>query len=147
MVLVSIVGGSNELLDVQPDRNRVNQRRSETLPAAKNMAAPTGLSAPALGRCDVPGFRAVALSAEAAPFTPMAADGWQHSPPSDAEKLFSRCAAKVRALRGDSGQLKEDLNLLFDQLLSENYNKNIDPNINIRPEVTDTYFPTLAVQS
>ncbi|XP_028278203.1 HEAT repeat-containing protein 6 [Parambassis ranga] len=98
------------------------------------MAAPTGLLAPALGCRDVPAFRAVALSAEAAPFTPMAADGWQTSPPSDADKLFSRCAAKLRTLRGDSGQLKEDLNLLFDQLLSENYNKNIDPNINIRPE-------------
>ncbi|XP_047463986.1 HEAT repeat-containing protein 6 [Mugil cephalus] len=62
----------------------------------------------------------------------MAADGWSDA--SDAEKQFSRCAAKLRALRADSGQLREELNLLFDQLLSENYNRSLDPNINIRTE-------------
>ncbi len=108
---------------------------------SENMAAQTGLSAPALAsRGDVPVFPPVALSAEAAPFTPLAADGWQLGSPSDAEKQFSRCAAKLRALRADSGQLREELNLLFDQLLSENYNKTFDPNINIRPEVTHTRF-------
>lgn len=105
------------------------------------MATQTGLSAPALAsRSDVPVFPPVALSAEAAPFTPLTTDGWQLGSSSDAEKQFSRCAAKLRALRADSGQLREELNLLFDQLLSENYNKTFDPNINIRPEVTHTRF-------
>ncbi|TDH04887.1 hypothetical protein EPR50_G00137710 [Perca flavescens] len=99
------------------------------------MAAPTGLLAPALmSRSDVPVFSPVALSAEAAPFTPLGTDGWRLGSPSDVEKQFYRCAAKLRALRADSGQLREELNLLFDQLLSENYNKTFDPNINIRPE-------------
>ncbi|XP_010748744.3 HEAT repeat-containing protein 6 [Larimichthys crocea] len=97
------------------------------------MAAQTGLSAPALaGRGDVPVFPPVALSAEAAPFNPL--DGWRLGSTSDAEKQFSRCAARLRALRADTGQLREELNLLFDQLLSENYNKTFEPNINIRPE-------------
>ncbi|XP_041658159.1 HEAT repeat-containing protein 6 [Cheilinus undulatus] len=90
-------------------------------------------SAP-MSRSDVPVFPSVALSAEAAPFVPLGTDGWQLGSSSDAEKQFSRCSAKLRALRGDSGQLREDLNLLFDQLLSENYNKTFDPSINIRPE-------------
>ncbi|XP_070700331.1 HEAT repeat-containing protein 6 [Pempheris klunzingeri] len=99
------------------------------------MAAQTGLSTTAsMSRTDVPVFRPVALSAEAAPFTPLRSDGWPFGPPSDAEKQFSRCAAKLRALRADCGQLREELNLLFDQLLSENYNKTFDPSINIRPE-------------
>ncbi|XP_070772847.1 HEAT repeat-containing protein 6 [Enoplosus armatus] len=99
------------------------------------MAAQTGLSAPApVSRGDVPVFPPVALSAEAAPFTPLGTDGWQLGSPSDAEKQFSRCAVRIRALRADSGQLREELNMLFDQLLSENYNKIFDPNINIRPE-------------
>lgn len=103
------------------------------------MAAPTGLLAPAsMNRSDVPAFPPVALSAEAAPFTPLGPDGWRLGSPSDVEKQFSRCAAKLRALRADSGQLREELNLLFDQLLSENYNRTFDPNINIRPEVTHT---------
>uniref|UniRef100_A0A8D0D2K9 HEAT repeat-containing protein 6 n=1 Tax=Sander lucioperca TaxID=283035 RepID=A0A8D0D2K9_SANLU len=87
-----------------------------------------------MSRSDVPVFPPVALSAEAAPFTPLGTDGWRLGSPSDVEKQFSRCAAKLRALRADSGQLREELNLLFDQLLSENYNKTFDPNINIRPE-------------
>ncbi|XP_070838818.1 HEAT repeat-containing protein 6 [Chaetodon trifascialis] len=99
------------------------------------MAAQTGLSAPALVSCrDVPVSRPVALSAEAAPFTPLGMDSWRLGSPSDAEKQFSRCAARLRALRADSGQLREELNLLFDQLLSENYNKTFEPNISIRPE-------------
>lgn len=98
------------------------------------MAAQTGLSAPAVGRGGLPAYPPMALT-EVAPFTPMGTDGWQLSSPSDAEKTFSRCAAKLRALRGDSCQLREELNLLFDQLLSENYNKTFYPNINIQPEV------------
>ena len=111
------------------------------------MAAQTGLLAPAtMSRSDVPAFPPVPLSAEAAPFTPftplmpLGADGWRLGSPSDVEKQFSRCATKLRALRAESGQLREELNLLFDQLLSENYNRTFDPNINIRPEVTHTRF-------
>uniref|UniRef100_A0A4W6D988 HEAT repeat-containing protein 6 n=1 Tax=Lates calcarifer TaxID=8187 RepID=A0A4W6D988_LATCA len=84
---------------------------------------------PVLGRSCGPAF-----DPEAPSFTPMGTDGWQLGPPSDAEKQFSRCAAKLRALRADSGQLREELNLLFDHLLSENYNKTFYPSINIRPE-------------
>ncbi|XP_033490811.1 HEAT repeat-containing protein 6 [Epinephelus lanceolatus] len=98
------------------------------------MAAQTGLAPASVSRSDVPTFPPVALSAEAAPFTPLGTDGWRLGSPSDVEKQFSRCAAKLRALRADSGQLREELNLLFDQLLSENYNKTFDFNINIRPE-------------
>uniref|UniRef100_A0A8C4F4A8 HEAT repeat-containing protein 6 n=1 Tax=Dicentrarchus labrax TaxID=13489 RepID=A0A8C4F4A8_DICLA len=91
------------------------------------MAAQTGLSALAIeSRSDVPVFPPVALSAEAAPFTPVRTDGWRLGSPSDAEKQFSRSAARLRALRADSGQLRGELNLLFDQLLSENYNKTFD---------------------
>ncbi|CAJ1063950.1 HEAT repeat-containing protein 6 [Xyrichtys novacula] len=97
------------------------------------MAAQTGLSA-VVSRSDVPVFPPVALSAEAAPFTPLGRDARQLSSSSDAEKQFSRCATKLRSMRGESGQLREELNLLFDQLLSENYNKTFDPSINIRPE-------------
>ncbi|KAM7374354.1 hypothetical protein PAMP_007018 [Pampus punctatissimus] len=90
---------------------------------------------PALvSRSDVSAFPPVALSAEAAPFTPQRSDGWQLGPPSDAERQFSRCTTKLRALRSDSGQLREELNLLFDQLLSENYNTSFDPITNIRAE-------------
>ncbi|XP_029304804.1 HEAT repeat-containing protein 6 [Cottoperca gobio] len=99
------------------------------------MEAPTVLLAPALmSHSDVHDFPPVALSAEATPFTPLGTDSWRLGSPSDIEKQFSRCAAKLRDLRADSGQLREELNLLFDQLLSENYNKTYDPNINIRPE-------------
>ncbi|XP_030601520.1 HEAT repeat-containing protein 6 [Archocentrus centrarchus] len=98
------------------------------------MAAQSGLSHPALVRGAAPAFPPVPLSAEAAPFTPMAADGWQHGTQSEAEKLFSNCAVKLRALRADSVQLREELNLLFDQLLSENYNRTFEPAVSIRPE-------------
>lgn len=99
------------------------------------MAAQSGLAHPAPGRGVTPAFPPVPLSAEAAPFTPMAADGWQHGSQSETEKLFSDCAAKLRALRADSVQLREELNLLFDQLLSENYNRTFEPTTGIRPEV------------
>ncbi|KAM8900437.1 HEAT repeat-containing protein 6 isoform 2-T2 [Spinachia spinachia] len=99
------------------------------------MAAQAAPLAPgSASRGAVPAFPPVALSAEAAPFTPLGTDGWRLGSPSDVEQQFSRCAAKLRALRADSGQLKEELNLLLDQLLSENYNKTLEPNINIRPE-------------
>uniref|UniRef100_A0A665U8R4 HEAT repeat-containing protein 6 n=1 Tax=Echeneis naucrates TaxID=173247 RepID=A0A665U8R4_ECHNA len=84
------------------------------------MAAQTGLSAPAVGRGVLPAFPSSSPS-EAAPPGPMG-------------KQFSRCAAKLRGLRPDCGQLRPELNLLFDQLLSENYNKTFYPNINIRAE-------------
>nr|XP_020508665.1 HEAT repeat-containing protein 6 [Labrus bergylta] len=99
------------------------------------MAALTGMSeVSTVSRSDVSAYPSVALSAEAAPFTPLRMDGWQLGSSSDAEKQFSRCASKLRGLRGDSAQLREELNILFDQLLSENYNKTFDPTINIRPE-------------
>uniref|UniRef100_A0A8D3CWF0 HEAT repeat-containing protein 6 n=1 Tax=Scophthalmus maximus TaxID=52904 RepID=A0A8D3CWF0_SCOMX len=78
------------------------------------MATHAGLSAPALGRGGVPAAPPVA-SAQANLFSPRGADGWQHGSQSDAEKQFSRCAAKLRALRADSRQLREELNQLFDQ--------------------------------
>uniref|UniRef100_A0AAX7SUE4 HEAT repeat-containing protein 6 n=1 Tax=Astatotilapia calliptera TaxID=8154 RepID=A0AAX7SUE4_ASTCA len=98
------------------------------------MAAQSGLSHPALVRGGVSVFPPVPLSAEAAPFTPMEPSGWGPGSQSEAEKLFSNCAIKLRALRADSVQLKEELNLLFDQLLSENYNRTFEPAVNIRPE-------------
>uniref|UniRef100_A0A8C7Z8M2 HEAT repeat-containing protein 6 n=1 Tax=Oryzias sinensis TaxID=183150 RepID=A0A8C7Z8M2_9TELE len=83
------------------------------------MAAPAGESDPASSRR---AFPSMSLSAEAAPFVPES----QLNCLSEAEKNFSRCSAKLRALRADSVQLREQLNLLFDQLLSENYNKTLD---------------------
>lgn len=116
------------------------ENHGEELPVLKKMAAETGLSAAALSCSDVPVSRPVVLSAEAAPFTPLGADSWRLGSASDAKKQFSRCAARLRGLRADSGQLREELNLLFDQLLSENYNQTFEPNISIRPEVTNTRF-------
>ncbi|XP_061559023.1 HEAT repeat-containing protein 6 isoform X1 [Phycodurus eques] len=102
------------------------------------MAAPSGLPAsvaPVICR-NVPVFPAVPLSADAAPFTPQGADVRQRGArqQTDAERLFCRCAAKLRGLRADTSQLREELNLLFDQLISENFNRSLEPNINIRPE-------------
>ncbi|XP_011481858.2 HEAT repeat-containing protein 6 isoform X2 [Oryzias latipes] len=99
----------------------------ETTSGLRDMAAPTGESEPASPRR---AFPSMSLSAEAAPFVPES----QLSCLSEAEKHFSRCSAKLRALRADSVQLREQLNLLFDQLLSENYNKTLDASVNIRPE-------------
>uniref|UniRef100_A0A1A8FTX3 HEAT repeat-containing protein 6 n=1 Tax=Nothobranchius korthausae TaxID=1143690 RepID=A0A1A8FTX3_9TELE len=97
-------------------------------------STPVGLSSPAFCRRAVPSHPSVALSAEAAPFTPLLAGRSHLECLSDAEKQFSRCAAKLRALRTDSNQLREELNQLFDQLLSENYNRAFDPVVNIRSE-------------
>ncbi|XP_037124766.1 HEAT repeat-containing protein 6 [Syngnathus acus] len=102
------------------------------------MATPSALpasSAP-FTRRDVPVFPSVPLSADAAPFTPQGADVWQRGtwPQTEAERLFCRCAGKLRGLRADSSHLREELNLLFDQLISENFNRNLEPSVNIRPE-------------
>lgn len=102
------------------------------------MAAQTGQPSPV----DMPVYPVVSLSAEAPLFVPLGADCWRlgslGSLGSDSEKQFSRCAAKLRALKTDSAQLKEELNMLFDQLLSENYNRPFEPSVSIRPEVTKT---------
>uniref|UniRef100_A0A3Q2QUI5 HEAT repeat-containing protein 6 n=1 Tax=Fundulus heteroclitus TaxID=8078 RepID=A0A3Q2QUI5_FUNHE len=98
------------------------------------MSASNGVLAPAPGRPAFPASPSVALSAEAAPFTPGGTDGSPLASLSDAERQFSRCAAKLRALRPDCGQLREELNQLFDQLLSENYNRRCELPITIRPE-------------
>lgn len=93
------------------------------------MAVQTAFSTPTAGFVsahDVPTLPAGSLSADAVPFTPRGS--------SDADKQFSHCYAKLRGLRSDSAQLREELNLLFDKLLSENYNKTFNPNITVRPE-------------
>ncbi|XP_007556397.2 HEAT repeat-containing protein 6 [Poecilia formosa] len=99
-----------------------------------NMSASVGVSAPVFDRPAVPAFPSTALSAEAAPFSPGESDCSPLDSLSDAEKQFSRCAAKLRALRPDCSQLREELNQLFDQLLSENYNRSCELPITIRPE-------------
>lgn len=100
------------------------------------MSASVGAVAPAFSRSVVSSFTSMALSAEAPPFHPRGVDAPQPDSLSEAEKQFSRCAAKLRSLRADSGQLREELNQLFDQLLSENYNRSCELPITIRPEVT-----------
>jgi len=146
MFLFYTLGGSTE-----PDisMSRLKQQPSTTEQVKhfldqNMMAAHIGSSAPvSTSRSDGPVFPPVSLSAEAAPFTPLAADSWRLGGSSpDVETQFSRCAAKLRALRADSSQLREQLNLLLDQLLSENYNKTLEPNINIRPEVTHGFNVT-----
>ena len=77
---------------------------------------------------DVVDFPPTTLSADAAPFTPHAADAM-----ADPRAHFSRCAAKLRALRGDAARLQEELNSQFDQLISENYYNT--PEGGVRPEV------------
>ncbi|KAM4620348.1 HEAT repeat-containing protein 6 [Polymixia lowei] len=96
------------------------------------MAAPVSLP-PASGCSDVTVFPPTTLSADAAPFTPLA-QGLHFGSLSDAGTQFARCSSKLRSLRGDSANLKEELNLLFDQLISENYNTTLNPTISIRPE-------------
>ncbi|XP_067113394.1 HEAT repeat-containing protein 6 [Osmerus mordax] len=76
----------------------------------------------------------VSLSPDAAPFIPLAKETELGSV-SDAGVQFARCASKLRLLRsGDPASLKTELNLLFDQLISENYNNNFSPHTYIRPE-------------
>lgn len=103
------------------------------------MAAHGDLLAPATVDCrDATVFSPVALSADTAPFFPASYSGWRARPASDAEKQFFRCTERLRCLRPDSGRLREELNLLFDQLLSESYNLSNEPSTNIQPEVTHT---------
>ena len=80
---------------------------------------------------DAADFFPTNLSADAVPFTPHASDSM------DPSVHFARCSSKLRSLRGDSVNLKEELNLLFDQFISENYYHTSSPGINVRPEVTN----------
>lgn len=103
------------------------------------MAAHGDLLAPAAEGCgDASVFPTVALSADTAPFFPAGYNGWRTRPASDAEKQFFRCTERLRCLRPDSDRLREELNLLFDQLLSESYNLSNEPSTNIQPEVMHT---------
>lgn len=108
----------------------------ETLPGLRrNMAAQDVSTVPAVGYSGVCAPPPAVSANTASPGT----DGWQHGSQSDAEKQFFRCASRIRALRADPAcQHREELNLLFDELLSENYNKTFYPNINIQTEVTDS---------
>ena len=85
----------------------------------------------------------VSLSPDAAPFIPLAKETELGSV-SDAGVQFARCASKFRLLRsGDPASLKTELNLLFDQLISENYNNNFSPHTYIRPEVGTSHEVTV----
>uniref|UniRef100_A0A673XFJ6 HEAT repeat-containing protein 6 n=1 Tax=Salmo trutta TaxID=8032 RepID=A0A673XFJ6_SALTR len=75
----------------------------------------------------------VTLSPDAVPFSPL----FSPLSPGHREEMgpvsarFSHSASRLVSLRaGDSSSLKTQVNLLFDQLISENYS----PNHNIRPE-------------
>ncbi|KAK6317653.1 hypothetical protein J4Q44_G00130530 [Coregonus suidteri] len=71
----------------------------------------------------------VTLSPDAVPFTPLAPEVREEIGSVAAQ--FSHYASKLRSLRaGDPASLKTQLNLLFDQLISENYSSNY----NIPPE-------------
>lgn len=113
--------------------------QEENTSCVRNMAAHVGPAAPACGRGGLSAFPFVPLSPEAAPFNPSAAGGSQFHAVSDAEKQFCRCAAKLRTLGTNSDHLRDELNLLFDQLLSENYNKTFDVDFNVRAEVTTSH--------
>ncbi|KAG7484798.1 hypothetical protein MATL_G00054150 [Megalops atlanticus] len=55
--------------------------------------------------------------------------------PCSAGVQFSRCYSKLCSLRpSDNDSLKTELNLLFDQLISENYTSSFGANCNIKPE-------------
>lgn len=103
------------------------------------MAAHGDLLAPVtVNREDATVFSSVTLSADTAPFFPANYNSCRAFPVSDAEKQFFRCTERLRCLRPDSDRLREELNLLFDQLLSESYNLSNEPIKNIEPEVTHT---------
>lgn len=128
----------------------LNFRLEKTTSAASNMASRGDLLAPATVDCgDATMFSPVALSADTAPFFPASYNGWRARPASDAEKQFFRCTERLRCLRPDSDRLREELNLLFDQLLSESYNLSNEPSTNIQPEVTHTglglVYPVVAI--
>lgn len=114
------------------------------------MAAHADLLAPATADCrDATVLSPAALSADTAPFFPAGYNGWRARPASDAEKQFFRCTERLRCLGPDSDRLREELNLLFDQLLSESYNLSNEPSTNIQPEVTHTtlylVYPLVAI--
>lgn len=102
------------------------------------MAAHGDPLAPVYGnRDDAAVSSQVTLSADTAPFFPARYSSCAF-PASDTEKQFFRCTEKLRCLRPDSERLREELNLLFDQLLSESYNLSNEPSKNIQPEVKHT---------
>ncbi|KAL0994977.1 hypothetical protein UPYG_G00130190 [Umbra pygmaea] len=76
------------------------------------------------------------LSPDAVPFTPLGQESrGELSSVAATGVQFSRCYSKLCSLRaGDPASLKTELNLLFDQLISENYTSNYCPNHNIRAE-------------
>lgn len=99
------------------------------------MAAHGDSLAPVYGnRDDATVSSQVTLSADTAPFFPARYNSCAF-PASDTEKQFFRCTERLRYLRPDSERLREELNLLFDQLLSESYNLSNEPSKNIQPEV------------
>ncbi|XP_045573444.1 HEAT repeat-containing protein 6 isoform X2 [Salmo salar] len=71
----------------------------------------------------------VTLSPDAVPFSPLSPGHREEM--GSVSARFSHSASRLVSLRaGDSSSLKTQVNLLFDQLISENYS----PNHNIRPE-------------
>lgn len=126
-------------LNLRLTRNVVNGCYSSDISSWK-MAARATLP-PASGSLgstshDINDCLPVTLSANAVPFFPLSSEGLELCSVSDAGVQFAHCASKLRSLRaGDPSSLKTELNLLFDQLISENYNRNFNPNANIRPEV------------
>lgn len=72
-------------------------------------------------------------SADIPRFVPLSKAQHELDGSAQAQDQISRCFNKLRALRAsDSATLKTELNLLFDQLISENYSLNHD---GIRAEV------------
>lgn len=113
-------GGSSE-----PSRRlikKIKNKKRRRRKSSNKMAAPAGRPGPC-------GASLSPLSAEAPVFVPLAADCWRLG------SQFSRCASRLRGLRPDGGQLKEELNMLFDQLLSENHSRSPEPGGSVRAEV------------
>ncbi|KAJ7997528.1 hypothetical protein DPEC_G00229950 [Dallia pectoralis] len=100
--------------------------------ATHQQGSSSPMSSSACIRASLPGT----LSPDAVPFTPMPQESRvQMGSAAAAGVQFSRCASKLHSLRvGDPANLKTELNLLFDQLISENYSSNYCPNHNIKPE-------------
>uniref|UniRef100_A0AAY5L420 HEAT repeat-containing protein 6 n=1 Tax=Esox lucius TaxID=8010 RepID=A0AAY5L420_ESOLU len=67
------------------------------------------------------------LSPDAVPFTPMSQENRVELGSVAATGVqFNRCASKLRSLRaGNPANLKTELNILFDQLISENYTSDV----------------------
>ncbi|XP_060792411.1 HEAT repeat-containing protein 6 isoform X2 [Neoarius graeffei] len=88
-------------------------------------AGVTSFDSSSFGGCDkdLPGFQPASSSTQAARSTLVSA-----------EVQFSRCFNKLKVLRAsDSPGFRTELNLLFDQLISENYSSSFT-NENIRPQ-------------